>query len=374
MADDTKTERRIVLVGCPGSGKTMLAIGLHKLSERKAVSIKVNDPKASEQLSRIVADIESSKEFPQPTKLQDNENAEGTERIRYPFEFVGWRGGKFTTVIEDYAGERISNKEYVKAFDKIIGKDPYGAVLLINPGMKLFRKSEDPEEIKERTELPNLYKMMVDRLIKEGCRQFVLAITASDRISRGGDLRHTEQHKDFKVALGAIVDHLKAWKRTKERREINYKVVPVTVTGRLNYNDKGEAEEAHLAKDSENTSADPFLWIIDPWRQSIRKWGKILALSVLVGCAILWALYAGLRTWHGYNIESYLNEAESALVNFGETESPDFDMEGGKKKLETVESNLKKVNDAWFVGDSEMAIIAERLPGLLGTLMTNSAQ
>lgn len=35
---------------------------------------------------------------------------------------------------------------------------------------------------------------------------------------------------------------------------------------------------------------------------------------------------------------------------------------------------LKKVNDAWFVGDSEMAIITERLPVLLGKLMTNQVE
>ncbi len=365
------SEKRIVLVGYRGSGKTMLAIGLFQISQRKGVAITVSDSGVRDKLSKFVAAIESWKKFPQPTLLVIDQEPENTDRMRYPFEFVGWRGEKFTTVFEDYAGERVSNRENEKEFDGIIGNDPYGAVLLLNPGMRLFRKSDDPKDIKERAELPKLYKAMVGRLVRKGCRHFVLAVTASDRISKGGDLYRTDQHEEFKKALREILDFLKAEKRTKEGAEINYKVVPVTVTGRLTYNDKGEVEEAHLAKGSENTAADPFLWIIDPWRMRVRKLVKVLLWSALSAVALLSALYVGISTWYGSHIEGYLNEAESALESFGDPASPDFREAEGRASLDAAASNLEKVNEAWLVGDKDSGLIDKRLPGLLGTLMTN---
>ena len=365
------SEKRIVLVGYRGSGKTMLAIGLFRMSQRKGVAVTISDSGVRDKLRSFVAAIESGKKFPQPTPLVDDPEPEKTDRMRYPFEFIGWRGEKFTTVFEDYAGERVSNLENEKEFDGIIGNEPHGAVLLLNPGMRLFRKSDDPQDIKDLAGLTKLYTAMVDRLVKKGCKHFVLAVTASDRISRGGDLYRTEQHEKFKEVLGGILDCLKAEKRTKEGAEINYKVIPVTVTGRLKYNDKGEEEEAHLAKDSENTAADPFLWIIDPWRMRLRKLAKVLLWSAFAVAALFSALYVGFRTWHGYHVEGYLNEAESVLESFGNTSSPDFREVEGKVSLEAAESNLEKVNEAWLVGDKDSGLIDKRLPGLLGKLMTN---
>lgn len=97
---DIVNEKRIVLVGCPGSGKTMLAIGLFKRDKRRGVAITVRDPAMRSKLSTFVADIESKKKFPQKTPLQNGQQAEETDRRPYQFDFVGWRGRKFTTVFE----------------------------------------------------------------------------------------------------------------------------------------------------------------------------------------------------------------------------------------------------------------------------------
>ena len=68
-ADKTK---RIVLIGYPGSGKTMLAIGLYKGGDRGSARISVDsekDAKAEVQLSGFIDDIEKNKKFPTPTQL-----------------------------------------------------------------------------------------------------------------------------------------------------------------------------------------------------------------------------------------------------------------------------------------------------------------
>ena len=89
MANETNDKpdsvKRIVLVGYPGSGKTMLAIGLFNSSQRKGATISVKDPTTSDTLSRAVAEIQINKKFAAATQLIKGTSAEQTERKTYSF-------------------------------------------------------------------------------------------------------------------------------------------------------------------------------------------------------------------------------------------------------------------------------------------------
>ena len=388
MSGDAEKTKRSVLRGYPGSGKTMLAIGLYQGSRRKGVSITVSDSKAREKLATYTSYIGAEKKFPLPTTAPEPAKGQEpvqSEREAYPFEIVGWRGEKFCFEIEDYAGERASRPDLEKEFvNAIIAKEPFGAVLLLNPGMGLFkdpRSSNDYDKtvFKLRSALPKSYTSLIEKLCEVGCKHFVLAVTASDRISKGGDLFQTEQHKNFKTVLKEIRDYLKSRlsvenknKKNRGGNKLDYTVKYVTVTGRLKYDEKGNAQEVHLAKDSENTAADPFLWIIDPWRMRFRNLVKRLMWILPSSLLLFAAICAGLYAWNAYKIRDCLNQAENDLTNFGDPGATNFDREKGSNTLVAAENRLKWVNERkWLVADKDMQVIDERLPALLATLMTN---
>ena len=381
--DDLNDMKRIVLVGYPGSGKTMLAIGLYKNSLRKGASITIddNDPHAIQFLAKLATDIENKKAFPAPNQLVVGPDAEHSERRAYPFVF-NWRGKTFRIEFEDYAGERTSNPDYAKEFAKsIIGTNAYGAILLLNPGLELFKAAEDmPQEHREkalvlRESMPKVYTAIIQKLCDINCKNIVLAITASDRISKGGDLLRNEkgrkQFQNFNETLKEIQGFLRNAK-TKNGHRVDYTVVNVTVTGQLKYDQNGLAKEVHLAKSGENTAADPFLWIIDPWRMRFRKIAKRLMWIVPSSLLLLAFMCLGAYVWNGYKITKFLDQAESALFNFGDPEATNFDNENGSNSVVVAEACLKDVNEReWFVADKDKQKIDKRLPTLLATLMTN---
>lgn len=384
MADEANDKpdsvKRIVLIGYPGSGKTMLAIGLFNSSQRKGATISVKDPTTIDTLSRAVEEIQTNKKFAAATQLIKGTSAEQTERKAYLFDF-SWRGKSFRIEFEDYAGERASNPDYLKQFDDIIGAHPHGAILLLNPGMALFKQPSDvPDdkvqgEVKKWAALPKSYTAVVQKLCERGCTNLVLAVTASDRISKGGDLCQTKQYENFKKVLEEIRRSFKNV-RTKDGCRLDFKIVYVTVTGRLKYNENGEPEEEHLAEYGASTAADPFLWIIDPWRRWWHKFIRRLAWLVPSAALLLAGMYFGGQAVQRHVVKSNLDKAEDLLGNFGDPESPTFDMKTGTNTIAEAEACLKKANEAWtFLVSEEVKKDRDgRLSTLLGTLMTNQVK
>lgn len=449
-ADKTK---RIVLIGYPGSGKTMLAIGLYKGGDRGSARISVDsekNAKAEVRLIEFIKDIEKNKKFPTPTQLNPDDNQVGKngdeekkcDRCTYPFQIL-WRGQNFDFEFEDYAGERTIRPEYLKDFfEKIVGQEPFGAVLFLNPGMPEFKNVDDKcEETSRRPErLSNFYVTAINKLCQRGCKNIVLAITASDLIGRGGSLRREDNSirwLKFKNACRVILSSFKSAKTGSEqdnkcglcsrfkmfckrvfqsvkkaiedlRREdfvsrysrfkkvrddivgtlknakknkalgLNYAVVPVTVTGRIEVQGEGEQKKeiVRLAEGRRNTAAEPFLWIINPWRGRIIRFVKSMVLilsSVVVVLSVAWFAF---RHWYGAKIDKHLETAETALGNFGDPDAGgSFNKDHAKTQLEEAEKALREVDNAvtFFDQDKEQEI-KRRVPELLGTLLTNEVR
>ena len=212
-------------------------------------------------------------------------------------------------------------------------------------------------------------------LCERGCTNLVLAVTASDRISKGGDLCLTKQYENFKKVLEEIRRSFKNV-RTKDGRRLDFKIVYVTVTGRLKYNENGEPEEEHLAEYGTNTAADPFLWIIDPWRRRLHKIIRGLAWLVPSALLLLAGMYFGGQAVQRHVVESNLDKAEDLLGNFGDHESTAFDKDKGTNTIAEAEACLKNANEArtFLVSDEVKEDRDRRLSTLLGTLMTNQVK
>lgn len=375
-------DKRIVVVGYPSSGKTVLAAAL-KDSFRGRAGITVEDGGSLGVLADIAAGIKTTKRFPAATELV-YAGADGKSEARaYDFS-INFRDGKYKLHIQDYAGERVSNPEFSKEFVAAVGGvNAAGAVFLVNPGMELFNPAADEAELKKREMMPDVYCDIARRLCESGCRNFVVAVTASDRIRRGflgifgkGDLRRKEnaaRFASFKAALDKLRRYFKTLK-TQDGRKVDFKIECVTATGPLKYDSEGRVEEARLAKGRQNTVANAFLWIIDPWRIRRRIWAKRLAKYLAIGALAALCIYAAARICTARNIENLLHEADDALGNFGDPSAQNFDLEKGSEKLETADSRLKAANEAWCLDESSKKLREEALLRNIGLLATNQVR
>ena len=454
---NTDKTKRIVLIGFPGSGKTMLAIGLFKGGDRGNARISVDsekDAKAVKRLSDFIDKIDKEKTFPAPTQLHLDDKQDGTEnnqeeekndRSTYPFQIL-WHGQKFDFEFEDYAGERALNPEYQKEFfKKIVGQQAFGAVLFLNPGMPEFKNQNADDKCEGSSRRPeilsNFYVTAIHKLCESGCKNIVLAITASDLITHGGCLKrehnsirwlkfknacrgilnsfrstkdgseqdyriwprfkmfckklfqsvkkavedlarddYASRYSRFKKVRDEIVRTLKLARKNKAWR-LNYAVVPVTVTGHLEEKVEGEQrkEVVRLAEGRRNTAAEPFLWIINPWRGRIIKFLKLLAWIFSGVLTVLLVTWLAFRLWYVSRIDEYLNSADAALANFGSPKAAgNFDPKNAEAQRGIAEESLANVenveNTFTFLAREKAKDIDKRLPELLGTLLTNEVE
>ena len=287
---------KIAVLGPRQSGKTCLAAGLSAVNT-PGFTIQSGD-NSGELLAGINAALQKESWPPGNNKGDTNE-------INLVFQKTGKPPVPVTFL--DFAGERLQTPEAFKEFAEkhLVGLS--GAVVLVNPGADAFLDGG----ALARQEALSHYKRHYERLFAwfrdKGSKPFFVAltVTASDRLEADGDLAgRKEAVEDFVGELENILQTIEG---------ITCRRFSVTITGHLENQAKPK-----LAKKRDNTSAKPFLWLLDelkwaPIRAGI--WRKVrLAAWVALLCAVLWGIWTamGKNVAEG-KIESLAGDVRAAL-------------------------------------------------------------
>ncbi len=265
----------LAVLGPRQSGKTCLAVGLSTVNTPKFT---VASNTFNTHLGDLAADIERGCWPAANNKGDKGEvalNFQQKGRADIPVSFV------------EFAGERLQTPDDFKKFMNATYPDGLdGAVVLVNPGDQAFAGEEGA-----RKELLAHYNRILTWLRDLDRKPFVaLTITADDRITADGDLAdRRETVEEFVAELENILG-------TSGERGIEHKRFHVTVTGPLAAQDKPK-----LASGAENTSAEPFLWLLDKLKwEPIRKRFRRKVRNIIVLFAILAAIAGTWRAVKGY--------------------------------------------------------------------------
>lgn len=221
-----KNETKIAIIGETQSGKTTLAAGLAKTSNED-FTVGFADNATRDYLQPRIAGI-SAGHWPEATSDEDRDICLN----------INTSGGRSASIaFKEYMGERIHDATYL---EQIVGS-PNGALILLSPGMESLR---DPEE---REELIGNLKGVIDHLKRKKCVAIAFVVTACDRLKT--DL------KEFKPTFEECVAEVTNYLNTSG---MDWKRFEVTITGELQEQDKPS-----IAVGEDNTSREPFVWILD---------------------------------------------------------------------------------------------------------------
>ena len=268
----SKPQPKIAVIGPSQSGKTCLATGLSNVG-RHGLKVHVPDSDIKGYLKEHTRELGNQK-WPEATNP-------GTDKeIRLKFLA---RGQATMVSFPEFAGELLADDEKFTAFANSHFRGLDGVALLVNPGAAAFRPRESRDAIID-------YKTQYEKIIaylgdpNNGAKKPIVAlvVTAADRLQ--GDLKDGDAEGPalFRECLEGIENDLTA-------RGFDWKRHDVTVTGHLD-----DQEKPKLARGSEITAAEPFLWLVDritdyPERVKKRKFWAIIAalaavLALMGGC------------------------------------------------------------------------------------------
>lgn len=152
---NTTSPIKISVIGGRQAGKTTLAAGLFA-ANRPGFVVDSEDTTTRTYLTGLKETLQNGK-WPLGTGKGTNYNLnlnlkyKGREPIGLDFF--------------DYAGEKLQNMDEIKAFlAKANGSQ--GVAILVNPGMDSFQKPS------ERTQLVEIYKLVIQKLKSEGCTNY----------------------------------------------------------------------------------------------------------------------------------------------------------------------------------------------------------
>ena len=360
---------KLFVLGPTQSGKTCLATGLSQTSYAKTLFRRafVANPGGDESRDYLK---ERQKE------LDGARWPGGTDQKKtLDFNFQ-WKGKSASFFFNDYKGERSTDPELLQDLSKLKGDD--GVVLLVNPGFSFpcVREPEGRIRFATREEVVNpdkpegffnapafdgsplarewlieqegIYAQLIDHLkMDRGAQKadkpvVALAVTASDRLRRKGDLRSSRPiFEDF---LAKISTRL-------ETAGFQWKRFDVTVTGPL-----ADQSKPKLARGFANTSPRPFLWILRQlWWRSHRTELKRAGI-----CSVVLAVLAGLGIGGYAWFES--DEDFKAIVNYWSECNNALSEESFGKR------NLEKAADCLTSLKRHRGFYKEKADGLVASL------
>ena len=283
----SKPQPKIAVIGPSQSGKTCLAVGLYNV-RRPNLSVSAPNLNNKEYLEARTKKLRNGG-WP-------DGNLPGTlEDIQLDFHA---RGASTRISFEDFAGEILASDETFIPFANEHFRRLDGVVLLVNPGAAAFTSEE------RFSECLSQYRRILTFLgnSNNGARPRVaLAVTAADRLA--GDLKDSGVAARFRECREGIEAEL-------TNRGFDAETFEVTITGPL-----ADQEKPKLARGSEITAAEPFLWLVDritdyPKRVKRRKIWATCAL----GAVAIALLAAGIGRWIRIDREAkILEECSEAL-------------------------------------------------------------
>ena len=263
MNKSNSDSNNLAIIGASGTGKTVLAVGLHATSTPE---FSVSTPPGAEETRKYIEVRQSALEegyWPAATNESDNIDL----RLR-----LHANGKQSDIVFREYMGERMEkDPNYIRG---VIGT-PKAAMILFNPGMPGLQSAES------RNKMIGNLKVIVQHLKDNKCAAVALVVTASDRLS--SDLANFRE--EFEQYVSLITNHLGTL-------QLNWKRFDVTVSGEL-----ADQNKPKLAVGENNTTHEPFLWLLDcihaqKVKGRVRKvtgWVTGITLGALAVWGCLWA-------------------------------------------------------------------------------------
>ena len=263
MNKSNNDSNNLAIIGASGTGKTVLAVGLHATSTPE---FSVSTPPGAEETRKYIEVRQSALEegyWPAATNESDNIDL----RLR-----LHANGKQSDIVFREYMGERMEkDPNYIRG---VIGT-PKAAMILFNPGMPGLQSAES------RNKMIGNLKVIAQHLKDNKCAAVALVVTASDRLS--SDLANFRE--EFEQYVSLITNHLGTL-------QLNWKRFDVTVSGEL-----ADQNKPKLAVGENNTTHEPFLWLLDcihtqKVKGRVRKvtgWVTGITLGALAVWGCLWA-------------------------------------------------------------------------------------
>lgn len=238
--------KRFVLVGHTGAGKTVLAAGLYAtFSRSKSLSVEAAD-EPTKQLANNFKSILETGTWPAATTGAAQKLCFRIAHNRDAAELD----------FDEYMGERVGD---VESYIRDILKEPNGVLLLMNPGGLQFQLKEGADDTQQelavrRNKLLSDLKSIIDYLFKLKTRPAVaLVITAADRLKT--DL------KDFAPEFNRYVEEIETALDTRDKNW--WRRFEVSVCGEL-------ADQTHPKLNPQGID-EPFLWLTERYNAFVRK-------------------------------------------------------------------------------------------------------
>ncbi|MBQ6705479.1 MAG: protein kinase [Opitutales bacterium] len=264
--------KRFVLVGHTGAGKTVLAAGLYAtFSRNKNLSVEAAD-EPTKQLANNFKSILETGTWPAAT-------TGAAQKLCFR---IAHNCDAAELDFDEYMGERVSD---VESYIRDILKEPNGVLLLMNPGGLQFRlkagADDTPQKLAiRRNKLLSDLKSIIDYLFKLKTRPAVaLVITASDRLKT--DL------KDFAPEFNRYVEEIETALDTRDKNW--WKRFEVSVCGEL-------ADQTHPKLNPQGID-EPFLWLTERYNAVVRK-KRITKFLAQTACGLS-ALALSAAVWWG---------------------------------------------------------------------------
>lgn len=291
-----REEYKLVLIGHPGAGKTVLATGLYAMSDEK-FSVEGASSETIKFMDGVKTILQRG-EWPEPT---------AKSKVKKLDFKVFYNNHQDCISFDEYAGENVLSTNYFKDF---FDPCPAGAIILLNPSFIVA--VDDLTRNKQIASLKNCISYLSEQ---ENPPAIAFVITAADRLKT--DLK--DKASEFEKYKKEIRNSLKAHK-------MNFKIFAVSVTGEIENNTENEKAALNPAEKGYEVKK-PFIWILKQIHQSkqFSIFKKVIRWSC-IALILLAVIATGRWCWEWHDNNELLNRfTKLNAIHSGKDKVDDLD-------------------------------------------------